>query len=499
MARKRTGTIQKFTTPDGKVGFKARITLDSGERIWIPVPAGFSEARAREFAAARSERAAGKVLAAPVVPEAPTPARGETCDAWFARLCQDRRDRGQTSVPSDVSRWTRWISPTIGPKAMVEVTKADVEDIRDLLDAAITRYYSTGRSPGNLSPGSAVNVWGTLVGAFGFAGNAKRRDLRVLEGRPNPCDGVLPPERGSRRSKSFIYPSELLAILNCPQIDQAWKETHALACYLYLRPGELRALMLSDIDFEGGRIFITKAWDFVGGSSRQRRLGGRPKSTKTGDSRSVPIEPALMPLLRALHARSSGLGPVAPLLGLVDIDRNAEMLRAQLRAAGITRSELFADSTTEQQVRFRSWRDTGLTWRAIRGDEILRIKRAAGHKSFSTTEGYIVAAEDVNIPPSSVFPPLPQAFLDAAQSSKQSSPMVPVILHPSEVANDCSAESCCANASQNNELAAECGISQSEIPASNAYDGPQGADSTSPDDCPDDSPEARRDEVEGEP
>jgi integrase len=412
MARKRTGTVQKFTTVDGKVGYRARISLDDGKRVWVKVPEAFcySEERAREFAAARSEKAQGKALESLTLTPAPA---GETCDAWFDRYGDEKRARGQTSVDGEAYRWSKWVSPAIGSKPVAAVTKDDVENVRDALDLAIARGRVNFREKDTLSPKTAANIWGVLVSAFAQAANSKRRDLRLLAGKPNPCEGVLPPDRGAKKAKAYPYPQDLLAVLACDAVPYDWKELHVLAAYTYLRPGELRALLVSDLDFDGGRISVVKAWDGV---------AKKVKPTKTGETRSVPIEPALLPLLKAIHARQDGQGLVAPLMGEVNEDKMALALRRHLRTAGVTRPALFAHSATELPVRFRSWREAGLTWRAIRGDDHLRIMQGAGHKNFTTTQIYIREAENVSIPPGSVFPALPASLLvRAAQSSTESS------------------------------------------------------------------------------
>jgi hypothetical protein len=54
--------------------------------------------------------------------------------------------------------------------------------------------------------------------------------------------GVLPPERGESKQRTLIYPAELRALLVHVDVPLEWREVYAIAAYLYLRPGELRAL-----------------------------------------------------------------------------------------------------------------------------------------------------------------------------------------------------------------------------------------------------------------
>jgi hypothetical protein len=61
---------------------------------------------------------------------------------------------------------------------------------------------------------------------------------------------------------------------------------------------------------------------------------------------------------------------------------------------------------------------TGITWEVLDGTEHVRIMQRAGHKNFSTTQGYIREAEAVGLNVGTPFPPLPVSLL---QSSNESS------------------------------------------------------------------------------
>ncbi|NVL73274.1 hypothetical protein HWN77_27335, partial [Escherichia coli] len=88
---------------------------------------------------------------------------------------------------------------------------------------------------------------------------SKLRTMRVRA--DNPCTNVQPPDKTDARAKTFIYPTEFLALISCSAIPRDWRELYAVACMLYLRPGELRALVWSDVDFAAGVVHITKAYD----------------------------------------------------------------------------------------------------------------------------------------------------------------------------------------------------------------------------------------------
>jgi hypothetical protein len=96
-------------------------------------------------------------------------------------------------------------------------------------------------------------------------------------------------------------------------------------------------------------------------------------------------------------------------------------LKQYLRWAGVNREELFIDDLTRCSVTFKDLRATYLSWRAIRGDDPLKIQRAAGHKTLNTTQIYIRAAEDLGGSAGEPFPPLPAFVIGADKASASTS------------------------------------------------------------------------------
>jgi integrase len=224
----------------------------------------------------------------------------------------------------------------------------------------------------------------------------KQRDLRVRS--DNPASGVAPPEHGLRKAKVYLYPSEFRRLVECEAIDRRFRAMYAVAVYTYARAGELEALARDDVDLEHGVIQINKAID---------RETGKVKSTKSGETRRIPIEQELRPLLERLHADAMG----ERVLWMPDNEDRAVMLRQHLDQAGVKRADLFADNDRQKHVTFHDLRATGITWMAVRGDDPLRIKQRAGHSSFSTTEMYIREAENLVAGFGEPFPPLPEELV----------------------------------------------------------------------------------------
>jgi hypothetical protein len=81
------------------------------------------------------------------------------------------------------SCWDVWIAPRIGSKLIADVTRDDVEDVRDALDRAVAQRKKEGALVG-LSGARARNVWSVLTSMMKEACTSKRRDLRVKDRQP---------------------------------------------------------------------------------------------------------------------------------------------------------------------------------------------------------------------------------------------------------------------------------------------------------------------------
>ncbi len=251
-----------------------------------------------------------------------------------------------------------------------------------------------------LSWKTAQEIWSATRCLFRSAARNKNRALRV---RPDdPTEGVEPPDRGPRKAKQYLYPSEARRLLACKEVPLAFRRAAALCMYLYLRPGELDALTGGDVDLEHGIVHVHRA---TCGRT------GRLKEVKTGEARRVPIEPELTPLLEVMHAESGGTGKIAALRGIND--NLARRLRHFLTVAGVTREELFVKGDpTRKAITYYDLRATGITWMALRNDNPMAIKQRAGHRRFETTEGYIREAENLRAANAGEpFPPLPASLL----------------------------------------------------------------------------------------
>lgn len=413
---KRTGTIQPWRDADGKQRYRARIRLGDGSRPWLPVPENYSEARAREFAAAMQEQedAKGKLLAAKKEREARAarPAAGtagEMCDDWYERFMTYRRNE-VGSVDDDKWRWMKWASPLL-QKAMREVTADDIENIRDDLTNAVLAYEAAGnvKGEGRLAPKTAQNIWAAITTPFKYASTRKGpRELRVREDLGNPCLGIPPPRDGESKKRRWNRPAEISAVLACEDIPLRWREAIAIGSYLHLRPGELHELRVKDIDIEIGEVEIRRAYD-----ERSKEV----TTPKTDEGiRHVTIPAALIPLLERISKERGRDDLVAPVIGQTPEKSRAGLFRGFLHMAGVDRAELFEETETHLSIDFRSLRDSGITWRFLAGERAEVVQREAGHELFQTTLGYAKEVENRKGRFGEPFPALPANLIRPTRS-----------------------------------------------------------------------------------
>lgn len=389
MPKPRTGTIECR-----KGVYYIRPTLADGTRgPRRSLPKGTTEARAREIAAAMTEKAKARGTTKDKLPkkiERVDAPKGRTVSDWFGAWLDERERRGLTSVKDDRGRWSKWIEPKLGALEMAKVATEDLERFVEHIDERV--------AAGDLSWKTAKNVWGLVTKAFDDAARSKTLALRVR--KDNPAKDVRGPDQGAKKSKQYIYPSEFVAVMNCAEVPIRWRRLIALNIYLYCRAGELEALHVDDVDLEHQVVHIHRSID---------RQTGELKETKTNNPRRVPVEPNLMPLLRQIvkEARAEKRDRLVKMPPLCDL---SVRLRQYLRWAGVHRAELYKTTATSKQITWHDLRATGATWMAIRGDEPQRIMARCGHENMATTMGYVREAESLNVPPDTVFPPLPAAL-----------------------------------------------------------------------------------------
>jgi integrase len=384
MPRERKGTV--YELPDGRL--QARITLPDGRRVRLkPFDPGTTRQQAEAMAEEATRRVERRGAAASVRPAKGS--QGETLRKWTVRWTADRKARGHKSTDDDSSRLENHVLPVRGDKPIASITKSMLEDLVERLDRRVQAKTMAWKT--------AVHVWSVVSTAFKDATNAKTRALRVLA--ENPALGVRGPDRGTARAKAYLYPSEFLQLVACEDVPLRWRRIYTLAVYSYTRAGELLALEWPDVDETANTIHVHHAINIK---------SGKLDTVKTDKPHHVPIEAALLPLLRVMRAEAGGKG------ALVTLPRKkaADQLRRHLLRAKVTRADLHTKDDVRKPISFHDLRGTAATWAALRGDAPLVIMQRCGHVRFETTMIYIREAEalgrNVGVP----FPPLPASLLE---------------------------------------------------------------------------------------
>ncbi|MFO0590456.1 MAG: tyrosine-type recombinase/integrase [Polyangiaceae bacterium] len=375
--------------------FDIRIRLADKRGRPVHLDPRVSETEARSLAAQASALAIAEGAT-----RDPTPDSSETADAWLERWTADRVARGIATAGQTPGRWHKWIAPVIGHLPIARIEREDVERVVDRLDEAVRA--------GAIRAQTASHTWVIVKAAFRDAQRAKTRTLRVRS--DNPTEGVQGPDQGPDRSKPWLYPCEFSRLMACPRVPMRWRRLFALATYLYLRAGELAALTIEDVDLVGGVVLVHQTTRYGRRAAATTATG----PTKTKISRRIPIERALRPLLGVLIAEARAEGR-ARIVCMPSRRELAAQLRRYLEWAGVNRAALFADDETRAPLTFHDLRATGLTWRAIRGDDALKVQRAAGHASLETTQRYIREAEVIGHEIGLPFPDLPQGDFSTSE------------------------------------------------------------------------------------
>ena len=384
MSKTATGTV-RWT---GK-NWAVRVTMLDGSRRLMKIDAALGEGdveTAKILGAEISSRVRAEIGTMLV------PAKsGLSVSEYFIRWAARKNNRSDLTY-----KYNKHVAPIIGALEIVAVQPAHMEAVVRYLDDAIRTKQLAWRT--------ANAVWFMLRSLFREARTSKVPSLRVITA--DPTRDVQRPDKGAERIKQYLWPSEFLQLMQSRRVPHDFKRKVALCTYTYTRLGELIALDWADVHLDDGYIHVHQAMNAA------TRTVGMTKGANKGAtlSRRIPIEPALMPLLRAMHQESGGVGPV---VGPLDSPKEwSSRLKRYLRLAGVSRAELFGAGGTTCPVRWHDLRATGITWAIVRGDNPAVVAHRAHHTNINTTMEYIREAENLRATFGNVFPELPPCVIE---------------------------------------------------------------------------------------
>lgn len=188
-------------------------------------------------------------------------------------------------------------------------------------------------------------------------------------------EGILPtnPARGlsvklPQKEQKVLTVEEVKRFLFAAQdTEHRFYPIWAFALMTGMRSGEMYALKWSDINLEADNISVTKAWNSKNGFT----------STKTGETRVIPISPDLKRLLVDLKLKSNAREFVLP--HLTEWTRGNQAL--------VTRD--FCDSIGVTSIKFHDLRATFITNLLAQGVPLVTVMAVVGHRKMSTTDVYL--------------------------------------------------------------------------------------------------------------
>lgn len=250
-------------------------------------------------------------------PSSPRPATKPTLSEFAARWLASKRDRLKASARAHyLAVIANRINPALYDREIDTITRADVD--------AWARWIETQRNlRGEPYSTATLGTWWRPICTM-------LRDAAADHDFPDPTNRVRPPKgaTGRRRERRTLTAAELRALVDAATARHpAWAREVQAVVYSGMRPGELYALEVDDIDEAQGVIHVTRAvW--------RGNLG----TTKTDDPRDVALTPALRVLLRVQHeaVQARGFDPPTRLVFPADDGRHrgASALYKVLRQAG---------------------------------------------------------------------------------------------------------------------------------------------------------------------
>ncbi len=259
--------------------------------------------------------------------------------------------RTKRSVRDDRQRLKDYILPVVRDVLVARFTIDDAERVMRALPGELAT--NTRRS-------AAVLVH-RVLGLAVFP-------LRLRESNPLPRGWL--PKPGRRKAKSYLYPDEDAALLGCGVVPFRRRFAYGFLAREGNRKSEGLAMIL---DLERGAAALDV--------------------NKTDEPRSWALDAGVAGALRAAR----------DLLGAGEIDATmrematlrGDQLRDDLRAAGVTRPELFEASATRDPINVHALRATFVTLSLAAGRSEAWVADRTGHKSSHMINQYKRAARSV--------------------------------------------------------------------------------------------------------
>jgi integrase len=208
----------------------------------------------------------------------PVPTLSELFDLWI-----ERRKKAHRSADEDAWRWKKHLKPLLGHLQPAAV------------DSALLRHLIEKKLGEKLSPTTVRLLVLEVSGIFSDLveqGHAEHNPVRLL---PKSTRRLIRPAHDSRTTPFVERLDDVRRIYTA--LPRPTSIAYALGALAGLRTGEVLALRWAHVDMAARRIHVRESID---------------GPLKDDDSRMVPIQDALHPVLAAWKLHTGGLGRVVP-------------------------------------------------------------------------------------------------------------------------------------------------------------------------------------------
>ena len=299
-----------------------------------------------------------------------TPALGELFKDWI-----ERREHTHRSAGDDRGRWHNHLA---GYLQHLRPDDVDTALLRKIIEEKMAggRLHVRGKKRGERAEGKGLSsttarllmrLCSTFFSDLVERGIATKNPVKAL---PRATRRLIRPSHDPRTTPFIEKADDIRRVYLA--LPEPVNVAFAIGALCALRTGETLALKWAHVDIANRRIHVRES---VGGP------------LKDEESRLVPIQDGLLPILKAWHLRTGGQGLVVPPMrpGRRHCDEHTlgKMLRAALVQLGLP-----------PLTWYQATRHTGASQWVLAGGTIEKLREIMGHSTVIVTERYAHLKDD---------------------------------------------------------------------------------------------------------
>jgi integrase len=281
------------------------------------------------------------------VKRSPAPPISKLASKWL-----ERRDKTHRSAKEDRWRWNKHLEPWFGARAPEEV------------DSALLRRFIEAKLVEGLSSSTVrlcVLELSALFSDVVELGHLQANPVRAL---PRATRRLIRSAHDPRTTPFVERLADVRRIFLA--LPEPVSLAYALGALAGLRNGEVLALRWAHVDLDARRIHVRESVE---------------GPLKDVDSRIVPIQDALHPLLAAWHLRSGGKGRVVQSMRSDGVYLDGNTIRTYLK-------EALVELKLSPMTWYQATRHTFASQWVLAGHSLEKLREIMGHSTVQVTERY---------------------------------------------------------------------------------------------------------------